>query len=471
MKKSTVRGKYFIVLMSSFMFLILLVANMLRVLKEGLIMSHVGVKSLSYIRILLQVPLSFGIVYVLAKLKKKYHQQHIFNLVLLHYIIFMFVFANILYPYRDALSLPISLQSTVLQTAPFIEKIVPVIHHWPITLLYLFSDLWGLLLYLNCFWELSNRIVDTQEAAKIYPLYNILGQSNILFAALALYYLSSNDIKQYAEVLGLDFVQCVGNTVLCIMILIFILHNYINSKYEHKNERVSVTKQHKKLSFRQTLKLLWDNRHIFNIFSFTLLYYATIFIIETLWLYFLSESHSSTQMIAQFQAQTLLMIGLSTMLFALIGKFLLRRFGWYFMLKTLPCTLLMLFLVLMISHTNAILSYYPLVMLHLSTGIYALSKSMKYTFFDTTKEMAYIPTDDALKFYGKVSADTLASSAGKFIGNIFPLIFFTSYRERNFDSTVTLCLTFILVLLGCYWLFVAKRLNLSYHQTLAKSAE
>jgi len=460
------RGKQFVLLMSAWMFFILFLANVFRVLKESLLIAHMGVESLSYIRILLQLPLSLLIIYVLATLKKKYTQQRIFNSVLWFYFFFMVVFTNLLYPYMEVLSLPLYLKTYLLHVAPALNKFIPVVDFWPLTLLYLLADLWPLLIYVNCFWELSNRLVSTQEASKIYPLYNVLGQSNLFLTGFVLYYLSSFSIKHYISSLGFDFVRYVGNVAVLVIAIVLLLYNYVLANYDRFDRSDTAAKPKQRLSFTQTARLLWDNKHIANIFFCTLLYYAIICTIETLWFHSLAVHYTTSSLIGGYQSQTLLLIGASTLFFALIGRYLLQKWGWYGVLQTLPYTMLISSLGLMGVYGATLSPKSVWITLYLSTGMYVMAKSMKYTFFDVTKEMAYIPADEHLKFYGKLSADTLANSVGKVIGNVFPFLFFAIYWRRSFDGLAALCLSLLLVLLSSCWIYIAARLRVSYQDML-----
>ena len=80
-----------------------------------------------------------------------------------------------------------------------------------------------------------------------------------------------------------------------------------------------------------------------------------------------------------------------------------------------------------------------------------LSKSIKYSFFDPTKEMAYIPLSDNLKSKGKAAADVIGGRLGKSGGAFIQFILLMIFPGASLMSLAPiLFLTFIIILI--YWM-------------------
>merc|ERR1712232_402379 len=113
---------------------------------------------------------------------------------------------------------------------------------------------------------------------------------------------------------------------------------------------------------------------------------------------------------------------LTVLMMMFVGGNMVRRMGWQFTAQFTPWMLLI---------TGAI--FFVLVMMKgalgggpvfLTTAVYVgalqniLSKSSKYSLFDPTKEMSYIPLDDDRKVKGKAAIDGVGSRLGKSGGSI-----------------------------------------------------
>ena len=90
-----------------------------------------------------------------------------------------------------------------------------------------------------------------------------------------------------------------------------------------------------------------------------------------------------------------------------------------------------------------------------------LSKSTKYSLFDSTKEMAYIPLSVELRTKGKAAAEVVGAKLGKSLGAFVQSSVFILYPSATFDSMAPiLMIIFALVLM--VWFIDLMQLNKEY---------
>jgi AAA family ATP:ADP antiporter len=148
-----------------------------------------------------------------------------------------------------------------------------------------------------------------------------------------------------------------------------------------------------------------------------------------------------------------------------VGGNVIRRFGWGIAALITPVVLLItgfLFFGLVLFRENMIgfiaaLGTTPL-MLAIIIGTFQniMTKSCKYSLFDPSKEMAYIPLDQEQKVKGKAAIDVVGSRLGKSGGALIQqglLIGFGSI------SAITPYLALILIIIIIAWIFAVRALN------------
>jgi AAA family ATP:ADP antiporter len=91
-----------------------------------------------------------------------------------------------------------------------------------------------------------------------------------------------------------------------------------------------------------------------------------------------------------------------------------------------------------------------------------LSKSVKYSLFDPTKEMAYIPLDDELKMKGKAAVDVVGSRLGKSGGAAiqFLLISITGFGINDLAGVFFVIFSVIIAL----WLYGVHALSIEFEK-------
>ena len=90
-----------------------------------------------------------------------------------------------------------------------------------------------------------------------------------------------------------------------------------------------------------------------------------------------------------------------------------------------------------------------------------LSKSTKYSLFDSTKEMAYIPLSVELRTKGKAAAEIVGMKLGKSLGAFVQSFIFILWPTATFESiTPMLMVVFLLVI--TVWFIDLRKLNKEY---------
>jgi AAA family ATP:ADP antiporter len=94
----------------------------------------------------------------------------------------------------------------------------------------------------------------------------------------------------------------------------------------------------------------------------------------------------------------------------------------------------------------------------LGAGIVILSKSIKYSLFDPTKEMAYIPLDDELKTKGKAAVDVIGGRAGKAGGAFVQNMLFLAFATKDAIAIAPICFG-VFAAVCLLWVFSVKVLS------------
>ena len=107
-------------------------------------------------------------------------------------------------------------------------------------------------------------------------------------------------------------------------------------------------------------------------------------------------------------------------------------------------------------------------------GAYAviLTKGSKYSFFDPTKEMAFIPLDPDLKINGKAAVDGVGGRLGKSAGGLVTstlLVMFSTTEAAATALDIAPILFGLVAVLTVAWLFSVIRLNALYTHAVEKS--
>jgi len=161
-------------------------------------------------------------------------------------------------------------------------------------------------------------------------------------------------------------------------------------------------------------------------------------------------------------------MGVSCVTFMVIGSNILRRFSWLTSALITPymltCTGVIFFaFVIFAKDINFLGDWFHPIYFAVIIGAVQniLSKSTKYSLFDSTKEMAYIPLSLELRTKGKAAAEVIGLKFGKSLGAFIQSSMFIFMPLATFDSvTVYLLVIFIVVII--IWIWNVRSLNEEY---------
>jgi AAA family ATP:ADP antiporter len=94
----------------------------------------------------------------------------------------------------------------------------------------------------------------------------------------------------------------------------------------------------------------------------------------------------------------------------------------------------------------------------LGVVINAISKAVKYSLFDPTKEMTFIPLNLELKVKGKAAVDVIGGHGGKSAGSYIQMGLLTLFQGNAFYQLVPIVAS---ISLGVFLIWMVSILNLS----------
>ena len=178
----------------------------------------------------------------------------------------------------------------------------------------------------------------------------------------------------------------------------------------------------KKVGFVEGLKHVFTSKYIGLIALLIICYGISINIVEGVWKAQAGIVYTNKQDYARFMANLQTYTGIASMISMLCGSYILKSMNWRAAAILTPIAILItgsIFFIFSI-YQFAIMSLLPFltlapIVIAVIVGLLQniLGKATKYAFFDSTKEMAYIPLDEELKSKGKAAADIIGGRLGK----------------------------------------------------------
>ena len=434
--------------------------NILRCLKDTLIITaeHSGAEVIPFIKVWVMFPTSVLMTFIFIRLSNRFSRETVFYVMLSLFLLYFFVFTFFIYPIRDSLH-----QDT---TAEMLQTLLPagckgfiaMYRYWIFTSFYVMSELWGNIVLFLLFWGFANQITKIDEAKRFYGLFGVgtnfsgiaAGHVSILIASFSF---ASEAID--ADPWQTSLTQ-LTTLVLIAGLLAMALFYYINRVTMRDPRLIPQDSELKKtekakLSMRENIKYLFTSKYIICLTIIVIAYNIIINLVEILWKQEVRELNPNPLAYNTYMNEVTIITGiLATITSLFISGNSIRKFGWTFTAMITPTVLLItslgffsfFFLKEYPEITRNFFNFAPLTLVVFFGSMQnCMSRAAKYTVFDATKEMAFVPLPPADKIKGKAAIDGICNRLGKSGGSVI-------YQALLLAcSTITACVPYVAAIL------------------------
>ncbi len=450
--------------------------TILRDTKDTLIVTAAGAEAIPFLKSFGVVPAAVLFMIIYSKLSNNLSRENLFYVTLLPFVIFFGLFAFVMYPARDAL-LPTESANALRAYLPggWIG-LAAAYHNWMYSIFYILAELWGSVVLSLLFWGFANHITRVNEAKRFYSLFGLGANLALLVSGPAIIYVSDIRKKLPADVdawqISLNYLM--GMVVIAgigVMASYWWINRYVltdNRFYDPT--QVSGKKKKLKMSIGDSFKFIFSSKYLLCLSILVIAYGISINLVEVTWKSQVALQYPDKNDYSTFMGYFSTVTGFVTILMMLfVGGNVLRNKGWGFAAMITPVVLLITgiaFFVFVIFRGNiagliASIGTTPLFLAVLfGAAQNIMSKSSKYSLFDPTKEMAYIPLDEESKVKGKAAVDVVGARLGKSGGSIIQLGLMT----LGTLATITPYIGVILMVIIAAWIVAVRSLNKQFNK-------
>ncbi|WHQ47040.1 MAG: NTP/NDP exchange transporter [Candidatus Midichloria sp.] len=464
--------------MTLMMFFILFNFSTLRPLKDSLVIPNLGAEVISFVKLWCVLPSAVLFTIIYMKLSNVMDYEKLFYAVTSFFIVFFAIFAIVLYPYRDIVHPDPETIQNLAEQLPNLKWLILLAGKWSFALFYIFAELWGAAMINLMFWQFANRITKTEEAKRFYSMFGLIGNVGLIFAGNAIIQFSKMSTKAGNDN---DLIVFSMSALIISGLLVMAIYRWMNvyvlTDPKCYAPKASEEKKKLKLSVSESVKLIFHSKYLGFIVLLVLCYGTTINLVEGPWKAKIRELYPTQNEYAHFMGEFIQWTGIVTILFMILGSNILKNVRWFTAAIITPLMILITgggFFAFVIFEKELapwmedFMKMGPIVIaVFLGALQNVLSKATKYTMFDATKEMAFIPLDDELKSKGKAAVDIIGGRLAKSGGAIIQSSIFMLFPMATF-STITPILTGIFLLLMVCWILAVNGLNKDYTLLISK---
>lgn len=420
------------------LFLICFNYSILRNMKDSLVVTASGAEVIPFIKVWVMLPTAVLLTFIFTRLCNRYSQERVFYIMITLFLVFFALFAFVLYPLREALH-PTESALVLQQSLPAgFKGLIAMCCNWSFTIFYVMSELWSTSILTVLFWGFANEVTNVTEARRFYGVLGVGASCAAIIAGQSANYLSPVDVVNPLLPFGHDAWE---QTIMLLVLLVLVsgvitmgIYRWMTKNvltdpcFDEFHSAKKVMKAKGRLSVKESFAYLSNSKYLICIAIIVIGYNLVIHMSEVVWKDQLSRLYPSATDYNVYMNNLTSLIGLCATITALFMAKIIEKLGWTWtalitpIMMTITCAGFFSFLLFQDQWTLsffAMIGTTPLaIAVFFGSAQNCLSKAAKYSVFDSTKEMAFIPLSHECKLKGKAAIDGVGSRVGKSGGSL-----------------------------------------------------
>ncbi len=411
--------------------------SLLRNLKDTIILTakHSGAEVIPFLKVWGMLPGAILATWIYTRLARRFSKEVIFYFMISGFLGYFLLFAFYLHPNSDSLHFNQLGDWMSLHLPAGFKGLITMVRNWTFTLFYVISELWATVMLGMLFWGFVNEHTNVSEAKRTYGIVNIASNiAPVLGGGIGLLCVNAFSFSGSG---GAEAAWRQTLTNLTLMLTVLGVSSMITLywisrkvfKKEDKIESMQVEREEikkekpAKLSIRESIRYIAKSRYLTSLALIFLGYNISINITDVLWKEQLKLFFTDPNEMLSLMNEITIGLGIIGTLGGALFSVMVTRLGWTFVAILTPAVMTVMgigFFIFLFAGgalTPFALSLFGVTPLALTVYFGALqcclSKAFKYSVFDASKELAFLPLPSDSKTKGKAAIDGLGSAVGK----------------------------------------------------------
>jgi AAA family ATP:ADP antiporter len=462
--------------------------NILRTLKDSLLITakSSGAEVIPFVKVWAMFPGAILMTLLFTWLSNRLPRDTVFYIIISIFLGYFGLFTFVLYPIRDLIH-PHALADHLESLLPIgCKGLVAMFRYWTFTLFYVMSELWGSTVLFVLFWGFANQVTKLGEAKRFYGLFGVGANFSGIFAGQSSVFCCNYTRLGGTLPLGEDPWH---QSLILMTTLILVSGGIALALFRWMNTHVLTDKRFYdpscvktegevkgKLSLKQSFSYLLRSNYLLCIAIVVISYNLVINLTEVLWKHQVKELYPNPNDYTLYMNHIVSLIGVVATLSSLfVAGNAIRKFGWTFTALITPAILLLtsvgfftFFFLKRVdpSLVTSLIGFTPLTLVvFFGSAQNILSRGAKYSVFDATKEMSFVPLTPESKLIGKAAIDGVCSRLGKSGGSVVHQSFLLLFSTISASAPYVAAVLFGVIIV---WVIAIRLLGKQFNE-LAKS--